>query len=84
MSLGDPIFNSLVLLAVAIIGLVNTWMTIRAKATVETTKAIAVETREIVQKTEAKADSLVSEVKQERAKMAVLLDDALGAVGKRK
>lgn len=82
-------FNNLVLLGIAVIGLINTWMTARAtaaakaaNATAETSKAIAVETRDIVQKTEANTKSIVSGVKKERDKMADLLDDALLAVKK--
>lgn len=75
-------FNNLVLLGIAVIGLINTWMTARANATAKAANAVAVETRDIAKQNEGNTKALAVEAKQEREKMAALFDDALGSMKK--
>lgn len=89
MNFGTLDMNNLVLLVIAAFTLANTVIAgFNARQSVtrtqlaRETKAVAVETRDIAQKTEANTKSIVSEAKQERAKMAVLLDDALNGARK--
>lgn len=96
MQFGTLDFNNLVLLAIAVIGLINTWITVRAnkvaKAANETAVAantIAIETRDAANAIAIETRDIAKKTeintngyKQEREKMTALLDDALLAVKK--
>lgn len=72
--------NILMGLVAAVIGLINTVIIVKSNAKA---RATALETQVIVKKTEAKAEK-VEKIKQERDRMADLLDDVLKRNGKRK
>lgn len=68
-------FNNLVLLVIAILGIVNTVLTMRANKT-------AKQTRDIAKQTETNTKDIVAKVQHEHDRMAELLNGTLGAVKK--
>lgn len=77
-------FNNLVLLGIALIGLINTILTVRAAATAKQGNAIAVETRDIAKKTEVHTKNMIENVQTEQTRMSELLNGTLATVARKR
>lgn len=84
MEFGTLNFNNLVLLAIAVIGLINTILTVRAARTAKEGNAIAVETRDIAKNTETHTKNMIAKVETEQTRMSELLNGTLTTVNRKR